>query len=81
MTRYAIGSLKMNREHYLSEIIEETHVTHCVMILDNGNYVQTSGNSIFERVVVLDPCVPFSTISPKKKAAPTRLSTVPEGMS
>ena len=54
---------------------------HCVMILDNGNYVQTSGNLIFERVVVLDPCVPFSAISPKKKAALTRLSTVPEGMS
>ena len=54
---------------------------HCVMILDNGNYVQTSGNLIFERVVVLDPCVPFSTISSKKKAVPTRLSTVPGGMS
>ena len=27
-------------------------MTHCVMILHNGNYVQTSGSSIFERVAV-----------------------------
>ena len=56
-------------------------MTYCVVILDNGNYVQTSGNSLFERVAVLDRCVSFLTISPKKNAVPTRFSTVPEGMS
>ena len=56
-------------------------MTYCVVILDNGNCVQTSGNSLVERVAVLDRCVSFLTISPKKNAVPTRFSTVPEGMS
>ena len=51
-----------------------------VRILDNENHVRTSANLIFEPEAVLDFCVPFSTITPKKKAVPTRFSTVPEGM-